>query len=109
MLPHKPKSRMISIRLSDDDYTRMKSRCGEFASISDFMRDAILRALSGANGPGASSVFEMQVTQLGMRLDSLEQKVNELMACLGLLQSGHVTNGCCEADFWFLRIVIAWP
>ena len=88
MLPHKPKSRMISIRLSDEDYTRMKSRCGEFASVSDFMRDAILRALANGDGSGAcGSMFEFHVAQLSMRLDSLEHRVNELMASLRLVQS----------------------
>jgi Arc/MetJ-type ribon-helix-helix transcriptional regulator len=80
---------MISIRLSDEDYTRMKSRCGEFASVSDFMRDAIIRALSGTDGSTSYSTFDIHVTQLRMRLETLEQKVNELMASLDVPQSGH--------------------
>jgi hypothetical protein len=80
MLARKIKSRMISIRLSVDDYIRMKLRCGDSASVSEFMRDAILRALS----PDAGLSVESSVQELRVRMERAEARIEKVAASVGL-------------------------
>jgi hypothetical protein len=74
---------MISIRLSDDDYSRMKAHCGDSASVSDFMRTAILQALDG-NTPFADHGVELHIVNLRTRLDTVERKLEDVAAHVGL-------------------------
>jgi hypothetical protein len=75
----KPRSRMISVRLSEDEYSALRDLCSLTGarSVSDFTRDAMRTVLRNASreDPFAGSLEEFRV---GMK--SLEKKVEQLEA-----------------------------
>src|ERR1039458_10265012 len=74
------KSRMISIRISDDDYREIKSRCGERgpAIVSEFVRAAAMHALSLPEMFSFPAFLSLQVSALERRLDRLDEQVSTL-------------------------------
>ena len=74
------KSRMISIRISDDDYREIKSRCGERgpANVSEFVRAAAMHALSLPEMSSFPAFLSLQVSALERRLDRLDEQVSTL-------------------------------
>lgn len=75
----KPRSRMISVRLSEEEYSALRDLCSLTGarSVSDLTRDAMRTVLRSANreDPFAGSLEEFR---LGMK--NLEKKVEQLEA-----------------------------
>jgi polyhydroxyalkanoate synthesis regulator phasin len=81
---------MISVRLSDDEFVKVKEACSATGarSISDLARDAIRRIMAGAQAPREASE-----ESLSARVEDLDRKVNHLqrqVSRLALL----VGDGC---------------
>lgn len=73
----KPRSRMISVRLSEDEYSALQDLCSTTGarSISDLTRDA-MRAL--LNGPSPESMAGKHFDEFRTQLRKLDQRVEEL-------------------------------
>jgi len=75
----KPRSRMISVRLSEEEYSALRYLCSLTGarSVSDLTRDAMRTVLRGVNreDPLAGNLEEFRA---GMK--SLEKKVEQLEA-----------------------------
>jgi len=73
----KPRSRMISVRLSEDEYSALLQLCATTGarSVSDLTRDAMRALLDGQlrESPPANLIDEFRT-----RLSNLDQKVEEL-------------------------------
>lgn len=73
----KPRSRMISVRLSEDEYSALQQLCASTGarSVSDLTRDAMRSLLEAQlrGNPSASVIDEFRA-----RLSDLDQKVEEL-------------------------------
>lgn len=82
----KPRSRMISVRLSEEEYSALRHLCSLTGarSVSDLTRDAMRSVLRGMNreDPLTSHLDEFRA---GMR--SLERKVEQLEAKLTSMKS----------------------
>lgn len=75
------KSRMISVRVGEEEFRELKERCAEAgtANVSEFIRAAMLHAL--LNPEEISSVsLQMRLTRLAHRLDSLEERLREFVS-----------------------------
>ncbi len=74
MLLVKRRSRMVSIRLSDQEYERLRSACVEAGarSVSDVARDA-LRVVLGRENP-----VETELITLHDRMNQLDREVKRL-------------------------------
>jgi Arc/MetJ-type ribon-helix-helix transcriptional regulator len=72
----KPKSKMISIRLSDEEYEGLKSLCVSSGarSVSDLAREAMGQMLRPGHN-GHTSPVELRIQELQGRLHLLEQTV----------------------------------
>ena len=73
----KPRSRMISVRLSEDEYSALQDMCSTTGarSISDLTRDAMRALLSG---PTPESIRGKFFEEFRTRLSKLDQRVEEL-------------------------------
>ncbi len=77
----KRRSRMISFRLSEDEYASVRSLCeNEGArSVSDLARDAVHRLIV----KGSETGVELTLRELQGRLDSLDLQVQRLSMAVG--------------------------
>jgi hypothetical protein len=75
----KPRSRMISVRLSEDEYSALQHFCEVTGarSVSDLTRDAV-RALMGS--PTQSGLSIIEIEEFRAQMDKLNRKVEELCA-----------------------------
>jgi len=75
----KPRTRMISVRLSEDEYTALRRLCSMTGarSVSDLTRDSMRVLLNGANRDG---VFGMNIEEFRAELRSLNNKIEQLAA-----------------------------
>jgi pyridoxal biosynthesis lyase PdxS len=90
MTPMRRRDKMISVRLSDDEFVKVKEACSATGarSLSDLARDAIRRIMAGARAPR-----EAGEDGLSARVEDLDRKVNHLqrqVSRLALL----VGDGC---------------
>ena len=82
----KPRSRMISVRLSEEEYTALIQLCSATGarSVSDFTRDAMRILLNSAHGGNASSTglgeFRVQLRELNERIEHLTEEITMLKA-----------------------------
>ena len=90
----KPRSRIVSIRLSEEEYLALRQRCDvtNARSVSDLTRDAMKALLTG-NGrdktlAGCMKEFSAQMRKIDQRMERIERLAAELMKSQG---SG--TNG----------------
>jgi Arc/MetJ-type ribon-helix-helix transcriptional regulator len=83
----KPRSRMISVRLSEDEYSALQQLCASTGarSVSDLTRDAMRALLNGQVRDSAPTNF---VDEFRTRLSNLDQKVEELAGRVALSRSG---------------------
>lgn len=86
VLPSK-RRKMVSIRLSDDEFRRMRELCMATGarSLSDLARDAMHRLMVGvgpANGAAGEGLTE-RVAELDQRLSHLQEKVSRLALLVG--------------------------
>lgn len=73
----KPRSRMISVRLSEDEYSALQQLCAATGarSVSDLTRDA-MRAL--LNKQVRETAQSGDIDEFRSRLGNLDQRVNDL-------------------------------
>lgn len=80
----KPRSRMISVRLSEEEYSALRDLCSLTGarSVSDFTRDAMRTVLRSVNrdDPFASNLeeFRLGMKNLEKKLELLEAKITTI-------------------------------
>jgi hypothetical protein len=82
----KPRSRMISVRVSEEEYTALREMCSLTGarSVSDLTRDAMRTVLKGVSRPNA---FESHLDEFRAGIRSLEEKVEQLEAKITMFKS----------------------
>ena len=75
----KPRSRMISVRLSEEEYSALRRLCSVTGarSVSDLTRDAMRELLHGMNRDGQLGNF---MDDFRAQMRSLDRKVEQLAA-----------------------------
>lgn len=75
----KPRSRTISIRLSDEEFLTLKHLCSVTGarSVSDLTRDAMRVALHGVT---RDDVLGLRMNEFGALLKDLDRKLDQLAA-----------------------------
>jgi len=75
----KPRSRSISIRLSEEEFLTLKKLCSVTGarSVSDLTRDAMRVILNGAS---RDDVITLRLDELRTQLKHLDRKIDELAA-----------------------------
>lgn len=78
----KRRSRLLTVRLSADEYERLKSLCAqeEARSLSDFAREAILQRVNANRTPQASLAGDLNA--LGARLEQVDDAIKSLSGCI---------------------------
>jgi hypothetical protein len=81
-----PRSRMISVRLSEEEYSALRRLCTVTGarSVSDLTRDAMRVLLNGTTREG---VLGVHVDEFRSQMRSLDQKIEQLAADITLLKS----------------------
>lgn len=80
MVVFKRKSRMVSFRLSEEEYTilqRASLNTGA-RSVSDFARDTLFGVLHGLSNASDSAVLETKVEKLASDMELLTQHVQQV-------------------------------
>lgn len=76
------REKMISIRLSDEEFIRVQEACRMTGarSVSDLARDAMRRMVTGATFPGSSGgdPLSARVEDLDQKVSYLQQQVSNL-------------------------------
>ena len=75
---HSPtKSKMISIRLSEQEYRELKKRCDacEDFNVSEFVRVAMVHALESPELSIPPTHLELKLASLSNRVEKLEQRL----------------------------------
>jgi hypothetical protein len=87
----KRRSRMISFRLSEEEYTSLRSLCiNEGArSVSDLARDALSRLVTKTPN-GSSPYLETTVRTMQSRIDAMDMELKRLSQAV---QTPAATNG----------------
>lgn len=82
----KPRSRMISVRLSEEEYLALRHLCSATGarSVSDLTRDAMRNVLRGANRD-EPAVANLEEFRAGMK--NLESKVEQLEALITIYKA----------------------
>jgi DNA anti-recombination protein RmuC len=77
------RSKMVSIRLSDEEFRRLRELCMTTGarSLSDLARDAMHRLIAG-DGTGGEGLTE-RVAELDQRVNHLQEKVTRLALLFG--------------------------
>jgi len=73
----KPRTRMISVRLSEEEYSALRRLCSMTGarSVSDLTRDSMRVLLNGANREG---VFGMNLEEFRSEIRNLNKKIEQL-------------------------------
>jgi|SRR5579859_2100136 len=76
----KRRNRMVSFRLSEEEYEDLKHICMTVGarSLSGIARDAVQRLLSNGTGPNSDSDSQLRI--LYEKMDALDQEVKRLAA-----------------------------
>ncbi len=79
MITEKPKSRMISIRLSDEEYYSIKTVCDSYGarSVSDFAR-AALNSFTQNPEPLPDQNLENRFQEIDTRLNHLSRQLEKI-------------------------------
>jgi predicted DNA-binding protein len=81
------RSKMVSIRLSDDEFRRLRELCTATGarSLSDLARDAMHRLMAGdgLGGGAAEERLTERVAELDQRLNNLQERVSRLALLVG--------------------------
>ncbi len=82
----KPRSRMISVRLSEDEYAALRRLCSLSGarSLSDLTRDAVQTVLRGGD---REDPVGMKIEEFRAGMKNLERKVEQLEAKITLFKS----------------------
>ena len=92
----KRRSRMISFRVSEDEYAGLKNLCVNKGarSVSDMARDAVHRLITNHSWP--NNQLESVVQVLQVRIEALDVEVKRLSVALNgdaLARNGAARNG----------------
>jgi Arc/MetJ-type ribon-helix-helix transcriptional regulator len=81
-----PRSRMISVRLSEEEYSALRHLCSVTGarSVSDLTRDAMRVLLDGS---GREKVQSIQVDEFRTQMRSLDRKIEQLAADITSLKT----------------------
>jgi hypothetical protein len=81
----KPRSRTISIRLSEEEFVALKQLCSVSGarSVSDFTRDAMRTVLTGVN---RDDVLGLRLDDFRSQLKNLDRKIERLAAGISSIQ-----------------------
>ncbi len=87
MSVYKPRSRMISIRLSDEEYVGLKRLCSATGarSVSDLAREAMRVLLNGVN---REDMLGSRIDEVHSQVRTLNRKIEELSARLAVAGPG---------------------
>jgi hypothetical protein len=79
----RPRSRIISIRLSEEEYTGLKRLCSDTGarSVSDLAREG-MRTLLNGNGTTREGALGSWTDEFRLQMRSLDRKIEELTARL---------------------------
>lgn len=82
----KPRTRMISVRLSEEEYSALRRLCSVTGarSVSDLTRDAMRVLLNGAN---RVDVFGSHMDEFRAQIRSLDEKIEQLAAKIPVLNT----------------------
>jgi phage shock protein A len=82
----KPRSRMISVRVSEEEYTALRHLCSLTGarSVSDLTRDAMRNVLNGVNRADA---FGTHLDEFRAGMKNLEEKVEQLEAKITMFKA----------------------
>ena len=82
----RPRSRMISIRISEEEFSALRQICATTGarSVSDLAREAMRGFLSGVSQPKAEETTKSEYTA---QMKDLEQKVEKLSAEFALFRA----------------------
>ena len=82
----KPRTRMISVRLSEEEYSALRRIClvAGARSVSDLTRDAMRVLLDGAN---RQDVFGSHVDEFRAEIRNLDIKIEGLAATVATLKT----------------------
>lgn len=85
-----PRSRMISVRLSEEEYSALRRLCSVTGarSVSDLTRDAMRMLLNGV-GREREDVLAIHADEFRTQMRSLDRKIEQLAADITSLR----TNG----------------
>lgn len=77
----KPKTRLISVRITEDELCVYREICAfqGFGSFSDLVRTAIQELAANRNGLGPKAI-QTAVNELSTRINELDQDLKELLA-----------------------------
>ena len=82
------RSKMVSIRLSHEEFRKLRELCVETGarSLSDLARDAMHRLMSEGTEPngGTDQRLTARVEELDERLSDLQEKVTRLSTLVGV-------------------------
>jgi len=97
MTVQNPRSRMISIRLSEGEYLSLKQLClvTGARSVSELTRDAMRIVLKGATG---DDVLGLRMEEFRALLKSLDRKIDELAAGIKTFKAGGIVASECTAE-----------
>lgn len=84
----KPRSRTISIRLSEEEYQSLRGLCSVTGarSVSDLARDAMRVALKGSN---RDDVLGIRLDEFRSQLKRLDRKIDRLAAGIASIDPSH--------------------
>lgn len=84
-----PRSRMISVRLSEEEYVALRHLCSITGarSVSDLTRDAMRVLLSG--GSKRDEVLGVRVDEFRSQMRRLDRKIEQLSADITSLKSNN--------------------
>ena len=82
----KPRSKMISVRLSEDEYSALQQLCAVTGarSVSDLTRDAVRALMQSCSQPVSS---RSEAEEFRAQIASLSRKLDELSARTALARS----------------------
>jgi hypothetical protein len=85
----KPRTRMISVRLSEEEYMALMRLCSITGarSVSDLTRDSMRVLLNGAN---RESEFGMHMDEFRSEIRSLNRKIEQLAAEISSSKPGSI-------------------
>lgn len=86
------RSRMISVRLSEEEYSALRQLCSATGarSVSDLTRDAMRVLLTGA---GREDVLGTHIDEFRTQMRSLDRKIEQLAADITSLRAAGATGG----------------
>lgn len=83
----KPRSRTISIRLSEEEYLSLRRLCSVTGarSVSDLTRDAMRVAISGS---GREDALGLRLDEFRRQLKRLDRKMEQIAAGISSIKAG---------------------